>query len=83
MNLAEQLRNERKTILKEKYSDLLPKICTDIRRNGVSYYDCPNDCDSTANNLTEFLKNEGFSVKRILWKPWHPSSYTKRLEIRA
>lgn len=83
MNLAEQLRNERKTLLKNKYNELLPQICAGIRRNGVYDYECPNDCDATANNLTEFLRNEGFTVKRVLWKPWHPGSYTKRLEIRA
>ena len=82
-NLAEMLRNERKESLKEKYEELLGKICSDIRKKGVSEYWCPNDCDTTANNLTEFLINEGFSVERVLFKPWIPGSYTKYLLIRA
>ncbi len=82
-NLAEQLRNERRVSLKEKYSKYLGEICEEIRKKGLAEFECPNDCDVTADNMTEFLKNEGFTVKRILWKPWHPRSFTKCLEIRA
>lgn len=82
-NLAAQLRKERESSLKEKYSNYLEDICNDIRKKGVSEFMCPNDCDATANNLSEFLKNKGFSVTRIMWKPWHPGSYTKMLVIRV
>lgn len=82
-NLAEQLRNERKNTLKEKYAEYLNDICDQIRKNGVAIVYMPNDCDKTANNLSEFLRNEGFSVKRIMYKPWHPGSFTKYIEVRA
>ena len=82
-NLAEMLRNERKESLKGQFDEILGRICDDIRKKGESIYYCPNDSDKTANNLTEFLRNEGFTVKRVLFKPWHPGSYTKYLEITA
>lgn len=82
-NLAEQLRNERNLSLREECSKHLNKICEEIRKKGVAIFRCPDDNDVTANGMTDFLKNEGFIVKRILWKPWHPYSYTKELEIRV
>lgn len=82
-NLAQQLKKEREGSLKEKYAGYLNDICDQIRKNGVAIVYMPNDCDTTANNLSEFLGNEGFSVKRIMYKPWHPGSFTKYIEVRA
>lgn len=79
--LVENLKRERAAIVREKYADKLPMICDKIRKNGVYYYRCPNDCDQTANGMVDFLRAEGFNVKRIMWHPGNPSSYTKELEV--
>ena len=83
MNAAEQVKMQRAEMLKNKYAHLLVEASEAIRRKGVYEYECPNDCDASANNVSDYFKNEGFNVKRVLWKPWRSDSFTKIVEVQV